>query len=99
MGVQKRRKYSREFKVEAVRKVLVDDRTPTHVAEEMGITPKLLCTWIQGFREDEVEAFPGKGRRNSKDQEIFELKREVEQLREEKDILKKALAVFSRPQR
>ncbi len=65
----------------------------------MDVPVRVLTRWLKEFREDEQEAFPGKGRRKSKDQEIFELKRQVEFLREERDILKKALAVFSRPQR
>ena len=97
MGVRKRREYTREFKVEAVRKVLVDDRTPKDVSAELGVSNGVLCRWVKEFREDEQEAFPGKGRRKSKDQEIFELKRELERVREERDIIKKALSVFSRP--
>ena len=98
MGIRKRKKYSREFKLEAVRKVLVDDRTPKDVGAEMEIIPSVLCRWVNEFSDDKQEAFPGKGMRKSKDQEIFELKREIEGIREERDILKKALAVFSRHQ-
>ena len=99
MARKKRRKYTREFKIDAIRKVIVDDRTYTDVGKEVGVSESVLGRWVREFTEDECEAFPGKGVRKSKDQEIFELKRELEGLREERDILKKAVAVFSRHQR
>jgi transposase len=99
MARQKRRKFTWEFKVEAIRKVVIDDRTYTDVGKEVGVSQGVLGRWVREFTEDEHEAFPGKGVRKSKDQEIFELKRELEGLREERDILKKAVAVFSRHQR
>lgn len=99
MGVRRRRDFSREFKVEAVRKILVDDRTTSDVSDELDVDQGTLCRWVKEFSQDEKESFPGKGKRKSKDQEILELKRELEGLREERDILKKALAVFSRHQR
>ena len=60
MGVRKRRKYSREFKVEAVQQILVEDRTPKDVATELDMPVGLLRRWVRDFVEDEQEAFPGK---------------------------------------
>lgn len=99
MARKKRRKFTREFKLDAVRKVIVDDRTYTDVGKEVGVSEGVLGRWVREFTDDEQEAFPGKGVRKSKDQEIFELKRELDGIREERDILKKAIAVFSRHQR
>ncbi len=99
MARKKRRKFTREFKLEAVRKVIVDDRTYTDVGKEVGVGEGVLGRWVREFTDDEHEAFPGKGIRKSKDQEIFELKMELDGIREERDILKKAIAVFSRHQR
>ena len=99
MARKKRRKYTREFKLEAVRKVIVEDRTYIDVGKEIGVGENVLGRWVREFSDDEQEAFPGKGVRKSKDQEIFELKRELDGIREERDILKKAIAVFSRHQR
>jgi len=62
----------------------------------LGVNSGVLSRWVQEFSQDEAEAFPSQGRRKSKDQELFELKRELAQVREERDILKKALSVFSR---
>ena len=99
MARKKRRKFTREFKLEAVRKVIVDDRTYTDVGKEVGVSEGVLGRWVREFTEDEQESFPGKGVRKSKDHEIFELKRELDGIREERDILKKAIAVFNRLQR
>lgn len=99
MSRKKRRDFSREFKLEAVRKVLVDDRTYKDVGDEIDVSEGVLGRWVREFSGDDQEAFPGKGVRKSKDQEIFDLKRELDGMREERDILKKALAVFSRHQR
>ena len=99
MARKRRKKYTREFKVEAVRKVLVDDRTYRDVGNEIGVSENVLGRWVRAVSDDEQEAFPGKGMRKSKDQEIFELKRDLDGLREERDILKKALVVFGRQQR
>ena len=99
MARKRRKKYTREFKVEAVRKVLVDDRTYRDVGNEIRVSENVLGRWVRAVSDDEQEAFPGKGMRKSKDQEIFELKRDLDGLREERDILKKALVVFGRQQR
>ena len=95
MARKKRRKFTRKFKLEAVRTVIVDDRTYTDVGNEVGVGEGVLGRWVREFTDDEQETFPGKGVRKSKDQEIFELKRELDGTREERDILKKAIAVLS----
>jgi transposase len=59
MAVNKRRTHSRDFKVEAVRKILVDDRSTKDAGAEMGVRPDLLARWVREFGEDEAEAFPG----------------------------------------
>ena len=99
MARKKRRKFTRKFKLEAVRTVIVDDRTYTDVGNEVGVGEGVLGRWVREFTDDEQETFPGKGVRKSKDQEIFELKRELDGTREERDIFKKAIAVFSRHHR
>ena len=99
MARKNRRKFTREFKLEAVRKVIVEDRTYKDVGKEISVSESVLGRWVREFSDDDQEAFPGKGVRKSKDQEIYELKRELDGIREERDILKKAIAVFSRHQR
>jgi transposase len=69
------------------------------IEQELGITPFLLSKWVQQFRIPEAAAFPGKGKLPEKDAELQRLQREVEILRQERDILKKAVIIFSEPKR
>ena len=90
-----RRRYSREFKLEAVRRVEETGRSQAQVAEELGISANTLSRWMRLFRSDPDEAFPGKGRQNSKDALIRRLRRENERLRKERDFLKKTASYFA----
>ena len=94
-----RRTYTREFKVEAVRLFRQGDRRLSQVARDLDIDSKMLRRWAEELeREGEGEqAFPGKGHLKPQDEELRRLKRENERLREEREILKKALAIFSGP--
>ena len=89
----KRRTYSREFKIEAVKLVTEQGMSRKQVARDLGIDLGSLRNWIKQFNEDPERAFPGKG--HVRDEELRQLKREVEQLRQERDILKKAIGIFS----
>ena len=90
----KRRTYSREFKIEAVRLVTEEGMARKEVARDLGIDPGSLRQWIKQFSDDPERAFPGKG--HVRDEELRQLRREVKQLRMERDILKKAIGIFSR---
>ena len=94
----RRRSFTREFKVEAVRLVTEGKRRLSEVARELGTGATLLGRWRQEI-EDDSEAFPGKGRLKPEDAELQRLKRECERLRMERDILKKAVAIFSEGKR
>ena len=91
-----RRKYAREFKVEALKMVIEDQRTVTDVAQSLGIDRGLLQRWKSEFKDDGLVAFRGNGRRKPEDEEIARLKRELSQAKMERDILKKALAYFAK---
>ena len=67
----KRRKYSKEFKQEAVRLVAVGDRSMTEVAESLEIGASLLSKWVQSQRQDGEEAFRGNGKRTAVEEEIW----------------------------
>jgi len=98
MSEQKeRRKYTREFKIEAVRLYETSGKSMRAIERELGITPYLLAKWVQQYRQGETRAFPGKGRLPAEEAEVQRLRRENEVLRQERDILKKAVAIFSKP--
>lgn len=91
-----RKKYTREFKVEAVRLSLEEGRTGTALAKELGVTRNMLYRWRKEYLRDSQESFPGQGKLKASDEVVARLQRENATLREERNILKKALVYFSR---
>ena len=89
------RKYDLEFKVEAIRMAAEPGVTNAQVERRLGIGQGVLTRWKRQLREDGKQAFPGKGHLKPEDAEMRRLKRENERLRRERDILKKAVAIFS----
>jgi transposase len=96
MSQGKRRKYDREFKVEAVKLVTEGGRAVAEVARNLGIHENLLYKWREKYTEDIAHAFPGKGRLKPAEEELRRMKRELADVTQERDILKKALAIFSK---
>jgi transposase len=94
-----RRKYTREFKLEAVQLALSRDGNVSEVARNLGVNPNMLNRWIREYRADSQYAFPGLGKLKEPDEEIRKLKKELADTRMERDILKKALSIFSRQNR
>ena len=95
----KRNKYPREFKIEAVKRV-IEDRVPqSHVARELGISINTLAGWKRAFLEDPEQSFPGNGKQKPDDAELTRVKRELARAREEIEILKKAAAYFAKHSR
>jgi transposase len=93
---QPRRKYDREFKVQAVKMVL-DEHLPVYeVARRLNISENQLHAWKQAYQETGPDAFPGKGHQSPEAEELRQLKKRLADAEEERDILKKALAIFSK---
>jgi len=94
-----RKKYTREFKVEAVRLLETSGKNGHALEKDLGIGSGQIYRWRKQLAAEAagIRAFPGTG--NPRDEELVRLKREVKVLREERDILRKAVAIFSRPQR
>ena len=93
---RERRSFTREFKREAVRLAESGDRPVSQVANDLGIDQSVLRRWIMQHKEDREQSFPGKGRLKERDEEIRRLERELARVKEERDILKKAVAIFSK---
>lgn len=89
------RKYDLEFKLEAVRMAAEPGVTNREVERRLGIGQGVLSRWKRELKDDDAQVFAGKGRLKPKDEELRRLKRENERLRRERDILKKAVAIFS----
>lgn len=89
-----RKVYTREFKIEAVKLVTDHGVARNQVARDLGLDIGTLRRWITEFAADSAQAFPGSG--HPRDEELSRLRRENEVLRQEREILKKALGIFSR---
>lgn len=86
-----RRKYSKEYKLEAIRMYENSGRTYGEIEEELGITKGLLWKWKDSLENwvKKEEAFPGNGRLTETEARIRQLERENTMLKEDKEILKK----------
>lgn len=92
--MQKRRKYSQEYKQEAVQLVKQSDISLAKVAGNLGINANVLRRWHKELGQSGLNAFPGNG--TPRDQELARLKRELHQIKQERDFLKEAAAYFAR---
>lgn len=91
-----RRSFDRDFKLEVVRLVIEEGRSVTDVARSIGVHANTVHNWKQHFTDDPDGAFPGKGRMKPEEEELRRLRRENASLKEDRAILKKALAIFSK---
>ena len=92
----KRRRYDRQFKIDAVKMVTEGGKKMAEVARDLGLGHNQLARWKKELEAEREEAFPGKGKRTAGEEEVRKLRRDLARVEEERDILKKALAVFSR---
>ena len=89
-----RRKFSEEYKREAVRLATEPGVTKSQVGRELGINANLLSRWCRDYSANGGAAFPGHGK--PRDEEMAGLKRELARVRKERDFLKEAAAFFAR---
>ena len=97
MLMKKKRYYSKEFKLQSVAMAVERDNI-SEVARELGIRPDMLGRWIREYNEKKMDAFKGAGNlskpRNRKLSELQTLKKELKEVKLERDILKKAVHIF-----
>jgi transposase len=91
MGRQKYRRFSREFKAEAVRLVTTTDEPLARIARDLGVTPQSLRQWVEAARPQ-----PATPVTEDERSELIRLRRELRRVETERDILKKATAFFAR---
>lgn len=92
------KKYDLEFKLNAVKLIKEQKLTVLQVSKDLGVAKSTLHKWTTTLDNyPPPQAFPGKGHLRAEDERVKKLERENEILRRERDILKKALAIFSSP--
>ena len=89
-----RRKFSDEYKREAVRLATQPGVTKSQVASDLGINANLLGRWCKDYSANGEAAFPGQGK--PRDQEMAQLKRELARVKKERDLLREAATFFAR---
>jgi len=98
--MKERKKYTREFKVEAVGLLNSSGKSGHEIEADLGIGTGMIYKWrrqLEAESSEGIRAFPGNG--TPRDEELAKLRKENAVLREERDILRKAVAIFSKPKR
>jgi transposase len=95
-GTTRRKRYDAQFKLDAVRLIESSDRSIGDIAQDLGIRRELLYKWKRELAADPKNAFPGKGKLKPEEEQLRQLQQELKRVTEERDILKKALAFFSK---
>jgi len=90
-----RKKYSQEFKQDAVKLVTDQGYRASEASRNLGVNISVLRRWIKELEKDKAAAFPGNGRMTPEQEEMKRLREEVKRLRMEREILKKAAAFFA----
>ena len=91
-----RRKFTREYKLEAVKLIKERGVAVSQASQDLGVHPTQLRNWVKQLADDPQHAFSGQGQMKPEHLEIAQLKREVIKLKAERDILKKAAAYFAK---
>jgi len=91
-----RKKYSKEFKLDAVSLVLEQDYSRSEAARSLGLNSNMLGRWVAEHRDGDGQAFRGNGKLTLEQEEIRRLNLQVKTLKMEKEILKKATVFFAK---
>ena len=95
--MKNQRQYDREFKLNAVKLYQKNGKSLSGQASDLGVPMTTLAGWIKQFKEDGEESFVGSGSLRPCNEELYRLKKELAEVKMERDILKKAVAIFSKP--
>jgi len=90
------RKYDKEFRINAVKHFKSSDKSLTKVADGLGVPVTTLAGWVKEYEEHGERSFPGSGKIKPCNEEYYRLKKEFNDVKMERDILKKAVAIFSK---
>lgn len=88
--------YSAEFKLEAVKRIERTNEPVSKVAADLGVKPTTLQGWVKKYKQSPTAPFPGSGNLSPEDEKLRKLEKELRDLKEENEILKKAAAYFAK---
>ena len=94
---KQRKKYTKEFKEEIIKLVTEQGKTQKEVAKDLDIHAGVISKWVQQYRKDGKDSFPGNGKLKPRDEETRLMKKRMKELEEENAILKKAITIFTQP--
>jgi len=95
--MKNQRQYDREFKLNSIKLYRESGKSLVELASDLGIPMSTLAQWVKQFKEHGSDSFPGSGSLKPCDEELYRLKKELADVKQERDILKKAVAIFSKP--
>ena len=96
LKLRTRKKYSQEFKLDAISLVLDQGYTRAEAAKNLGISAQILGRWVKEYQQDAGNAFRGNGKLTTNQEEVRQLKAQIKRLEMERDILKKATVFFAK---
>lgn len=92
----KRRIYSKEYKLEIIRQIKDGEKRVSEMAFELGIAAGQIYRWIREHDKYREDSFPGQGKLPEQEDELKKLRKQLADSKEELEILKKAIAIFSK---
>ena len=90
-----RQNYSKEFKIETLELTKTSGKSDSQLERELGLSRGSIYNWRKQVEQNQEQAFPGKGHLKKDDEYVRQIERELAITRQERDILKKALAIFA----
>lgn len=93
------RRFTPEYKEEIIKLVTEQGKKVTHVARDIGVSEAAVRGWVKKYKEHGENAFPGSGNLSPEDEEIRKLKKRLADIEEENAILKKAIRIFTKPEK
>lgn len=97
MSMKNQKRYDKGFKLNAVKLYKESGNSCDEVSKKLGIAKSTLYTWVMEYEEGGEESFKGSGTPKVGNEELYRLRKELADVKIERDILKKAVAIFSRP--
>jgi len=95
MSTTTKKHYTREYKLEVLELLKTSGKSKAQLERDLGLYPGQIKAWQRALAHDGEQAFPGTGHQSDNDAEVRRLRRELAIAQQERDILKKALAIFT----